>query len=52
MVATPLTASQVQALYPSSAAQNQRDIKAWQHGKAQKGARRLVNGTAVAVTKP
>jgi hypothetical protein len=52
MVATPLTASQVQALYPASAAQNQKDIKSWQKGRAAKGIRREVNGTAVAVTRP
>lgn len=50
MVATPLTASEVQALYPSSAAQNQRDRKAVL-SKGLKPIRREVGPGQVAETK-
>lgn len=49
MVATPLTAAQVQALY-STAATGQRDAKTWAKQKG-KGARRVVVGTRTATTR-
>lgn len=51
MVATPLTPAQVQALYPSSSATGQADLKKWEQLKQQKGARRTVEGTRTATTK-
>jgi len=52
MTATPLTASEVQALYPSSAAQNQRDYNlAKAQGSATKPIRREIAPGRVAETK-
>lgn len=51
MTATALTESQVRALYPSSAAQNQYDKRQWEALGQQKGALRVVQGTTNARSK-
>ena len=51
MTATALSASVVQALYPSSSAANQVPKAQWEQMGKQKGARRLVKGTTTATSK-
>lgn len=51
MTATALTESEVRALYPSSAAQNQFDLNTWKHLGQQKPTRRLVQGERSAASR-
>lgn len=51
MVATPLVEAEVQALYPSSAAQNQRDKRLADQIGAEKDIRREIGPNKVARTK-
>lgn len=51
MTATPLTEAEVQALYPSSAAQNQRDKRRVDAIGAEKDIRREIGPNRVARTK-
>lgn len=51
MPATPLSASTVQALYPSSSAQGQMDKRQWEAVGKQKGALRPVQGTRTVRTR-